>query len=183
MTDALRLPSGSWTELELSMNARLLTAADREALKNRWKGGLAKAKDRFASSLLDGIAHDLQRIYLERRRVKTGMPPEKFSEKGAAISALRAAAAWCFDENVDLERLVACAEDVIKSVKFPTPSHLKGEFIKMTLPLWLTPEERRAQQRGDVRPLETIKDFTPAYVDTSIRGLKIDCPGLYDQES
>ncbi len=112
---SLVLPSGQWTDIELTMNARLLTAEDRLVLKEKWRRGLGRSQDKHAAALLDGLSRDLERIYLERRQVKTGMPIERFQEKAGVKTAFRAAAAWCFDENVELDRLVACAESICRS--------------------------------------------------------------------
>lgn len=178
--ESIVLPSGRWTELELVMNAKILTPDDFRALREKWPV-LSKAKGKLPAALLDGLTQQLEGIYLKRREVKTGMPMEKFPTAAGSKKHFRNAASWCYDNNIPLDRLVACAEDTIRSTRFPTPAHLQAEFLHDLLPLWLTPEERRQQSTRAAVPIEQVKDFIPAMIDTSIHGLTLNCPGLYDE--
>jgi hypothetical protein len=176
---AIELPSGRWTEVELQMNARLLTNKDLELLRKHWKPLAKVARARFPRALLEGLKAELCRLYLERRRDKTGMPPERFQATEATERAFRDAAAWCFDEGYSLERLILCAEDLVRRYRFPTPQHLCSDWVRQALPLWKSFEERN---REPLRPIEQISDFIPAFVDDRIRGIQINCPGLYEQQ-
>lgn len=169
------LPSGRWTLVKLRLSSNLLTSADKKFLREKFPN-LARQRSRVARVLVEGLALYFRRAYLARWVAKTGRPEGTFPDGKDADEAFKVAAVFCFEVGLAPERYLACAEDTIRCVKYPTPAHIKGPFLRRLAPDWIPPAER-VKENGEAPVLAATLLFSAAV--RMIPQLHRNWPGVY----
>ena len=171
----MRLPSGEWSLSALRLSTKLLTSEDLQFLKQTFPS-LRSARQVEAKALKEGLAFQARSLYLARWSRKTRRPESTFQDGPDAQAAFQEVALRCFESGISQEQYLACAEDTIRSVKYPTPQHLKGPFLLRTAKDWVPSTERKTEA-GEI-PILAEDFLEPLPVYYRIR-LDRNWPGVY----
>ncbi len=145
--------------MKLRCCARQLTDADRAELRANYPN-IRKSRSQEIFALIEGLVADFKLVYMPRWAMKTGRPAGTFVHDRSSEECFREAAIRCFELDIPIQRYLACAEESCRSVKYPTPNHLKGGYILRVIKDWIPPAERK-NDAGETPILHS--DFTGTF--------------------
>lgn len=142
-------------QLRLDTERNALTGHEQACLKftREHAGRGMRWFDKFWEAYIDGLVVRLRTLYLIRWSQVTGRPRKSWHDAGKTKQHFREAAQLTAKAEVTVERLLECAEDVIRCVKYPAPVHLRGPMIQEIIRDWIPPKERQTRDQADLEQL------------------------------